>query len=194
MQPLCCTPCGRRLATWRRTSSSTSARWTPSWRDTLCRWGDVQTGKKFWVGKHVTAAGQHACVRNTLKAAHELSVVIWGSLLGNVNVKENIDNTTISVNEHWGNIQSSSTIDVSESFWLVVQLGFAFCLCLHGAISPTLLAYLSCGQNFWLHLTILKYCQGTLSLDVAILKLLNMEQFKVHFSCYRDGVWWYFGQ
>lgn len=43
MQPPCCTPCGRRRATWRRTSSSTSARWTPSWRDTQCRWGLQET-------------------------------------------------------------------------------------------------------------------------------------------------------
>lgn len=36
-RPLCCTPCGPRRATWRKTSFSISVRWTPSWRDTRSR-------------------------------------------------------------------------------------------------------------------------------------------------------------
>lgn len=43
----CCTPCGRRLATWRRMSSSTSARLTPSWRVILCRYADIQSSELF---------------------------------------------------------------------------------------------------------------------------------------------------
>lgn len=45
--PLCCMPCGPRRATWRKTSSSTSVRWTPPWRDTQSRWG--RSGMWKWL-------------------------------------------------------------------------------------------------------------------------------------------------
>ena len=79
MQPLCCTPRGRRRATWRRTSSSTSARWTPSWRDTLCRWGNVETCRNVSVWRSFIPTNQHVCIHTTFLTWGQLSCLMVSS-------------------------------------------------------------------------------------------------------------------